>query len=425
MNNLSALVVDHSASYIHGIATSLKALGCAEDRIYSAKKYADAKNIIETKKPDILITEYSVEGKSGLELINLLNSQSSSKISIIISHNNSGSSIAEAAEELVDDYIVKPFQGGQISDRLKDIIRRKVNPSEYIKNIRAGKQMLIEGRLPEAEKYFQHAMPLEAKPTLARYYMGYTKYIQTNYPVAVDEFNKGLAIQPLHFKCLTGSFDAFFEQKAYAAAYRLAPTILNNYPIGAKRLGNLFIAAVFAGHLEEVPKYHSIFLTLDNVTPELRKVFSAALLAAGRFQITRNEFDKAAECFELGIQVVGPDTEYIDKAVRALLKTKDKGPQHAVKLLQRFPKGKVGDKEHSALMFLVSVKTQTRNQAMDLGRKLLVNNFADAECYQTYLRLLVEDGKLTAAEDVAAKASRDFPGLRKSFYEMLEKTTKT
>ncbi|WP_413287663.1 response regulator [Bdellovibrio sp. HCB337] len=424
MTNLSALVVDHSASYIHGITASLKALGCAEDKIYSAKKYADAQNIIATKKPDILITEYSVEGKSGLELINQLNAQSANKISVIISHNNSGVSIAEAAEELVDDYIVKPFQGGQVSERLKDIIRRKVNPSDYIKNIRAGKQMLIEKRLNEAENYFLSAVPLEKKPTLARYYMGYTKVCQNNYPMAVDEFKKGLAIQPLHFKCLTGSFDALFDQKAYASAYHLAPTILNNYPIGAKRLGNLFISAVFSGHLEEVPKYYSIFLTLDNVTPELRKVFSAALLAAGRFQINRNEIDKAAECFELGVQVLGPEVEYIDKAVRALLKTKDKGPQHAQKILQRFPKGQVGSKEHSSLVFLISTRTQTRAQAIELGRKLLINNYADAECYQTYLQLLIADSKITTAEDVAAKASRDFPALRKTFYDLLETAPK-
>jgi len=421
MNQLSALIVDPSASYTHNIAASLKALGWAEERIYVAKKYADAKHIIATKQPDVLITEYSIEGKQGLELVQLMNSQSAAKISVIVSHNNNGASIAEAAEELVDDYIVKPFQGSQISERLKEVIRRKANPTDYIKNIRSGKQMLIEGRMQEAEKYFQSALALEAKPTLAHYYLGYAKLLQTDYPIAVNEFKKGLNIQPLHFKCLTGNFDALFEQKAYASAYHLAPTLLNNYPIGPKRLGNLFISAVFSGHLEDVPKYHSLFLTLDDVTPELRKVFSAALLAAGRFQITRQSVEKAAECFELGIQVLGADVEYIDKSVRALLAVGGKGAQLAVKLLQRFPKGKIGEKEHSALVFLTAAKTQTRQQVIDLGRKLVINKHADAECYQTFLKLLVEDGKMTLAEDTAAKAIRDFPQLRATFNAILEK----
>lgn len=421
MLNLSALVVDHSASYIHGIVESLKALGCPEDRIYKAKKYSDARDIILTKKPDILITEYTLEGKSGLELINLLNSQSAHKISIIISHNNSGASIAEAAEELVDDYIVKPFQGGKVSERLKEIIKRKANPNEYIKHIRTGKQLLIERRYQDAEQHFLSAVALEKTPTLARYYLGYAQLLQTNYSVAVDEFQKGLALRPLHFKCLTGNFDAFFEQKSYQLAHRLAPSILENYPIGSKRLGNLFIATVFSGHLEEIPKYHSIFLNLDDVTPELRKVFSAALLAAGRFHLTKNEVEKAAECFDLGTQVLGPDVEYISKAVRALLKAPGKGPPLAVRLLQRFPKAKVGEKDHSQLVFLISLATQTRSQVIELGRRLVASNFADSECYQAFFKLLLEDGKVTLAEDVAAKAVREFPELRKNFYEMIDK----
>lgn len=421
MNNLSALVVDHSTSYTHGIAASLKSLGCAEENIYIAKKYEDAKEIINAKRPDILITESSLNGRQGLELVGLLNAQSANKISVIISHSNSGPSIAEAAEELVDDYIVKPFQGGQISERLRAIIARKVNPSDYIKCIRAGKQFLIDGKLREAESQFQSAMSLDKKPTLAHYYLGYTKFIQNSYPPAVDEFKKGLDLQPLHFKCLTGNFDAFFEQKSFASAYGLAPAILENYPIGPKRLGNLFISAVFAGHLEEIPKYYGLFLSLDTVTPELRKVFAAALLAAGRFHINRGETDKAAESFDLGIQVVGPDVEYIDKAIRALLNTKDKGPQHAAKLLQRFPNAKVGGKEHSALVFLTAVRSQHKPQAIELGRKLVVNGHADAECYQALVVLLVEDKKQTLAEDVVAKAVREYPALRKTLYDILEK----
>lgn len=421
MNNLSALVVDYTTSYTHGIASSLKALGCAEERIYIAKRYDEARDIINTKKPDILITESSLNGHQGLELVGLLNSQSASKISVIISHSNSGPAIAEAAEELVDDYIVKPFQGGQIAERLRTVIARKVNPSEYVKTIRAGKQLLIEGKLQEAEKHFSMATLLEKKPTLAYYYLGYTKFIQNSFTPAVDQFRKGLELQPLHFKCLTGNFDAFFEQKAFTAAYNLSPMILENYPIGPKRLGNLFISAVYAGHLEEIPKFYGRFLGLENVTPELRRVFSAALLAAGRFHINRGEVERAAESFDLGIQVVGADVEYIDKAIRALLNTKDKGPQHAAKLMQRFPNVKIGGKEHSRLIFLTALKSQHRPQAIEIGRKLVINGFADAECYQGLVQLLVEDKKQTLAEDIVSKAVRDYPALRKTLYDILEK----
>lgn len=419
-NPLSALVVDASSAYSQSVATSLEELGCPADLIFTARKYKDAKNIIEIKKPDILITEYLIDGQYGLELVNLHTAQSAHKISVIISYTNSSTSIAEAAEEMVDDYLVKPFQNGLFFERLKTLIKRKLNPSEYIKHIREGKQMLLESRFQDAEYQFHSAVQKEKRPTLAHYYLGYAKMVQTDYPVAVDEFKRGLELQPLHYKCLTGNFDAFFEQKSFDAAYLLTPLILNNYPIGPKRLGNLFIAAVFSGQLQDVPKYFNIFLSLDHITPELRKVFAAALLAAGRFQLARNEIGKGAECFELGIQVLGPDMDYIEKAIRALLQIQDKGQPYAAKLLQRFPTTKNGGKEHSVLSFLTHLKTQPTNQVIEQGRRLVAKGFADAECFSALIKVLVEENKVTLAEDITAKAVREYPDLRKNFYELLE-----
>ncbi|HEY8269409.1 MAG TPA: hypothetical protein VIG33_00860, partial [Pseudobdellovibrionaceae bacterium] len=46
--------------------------------------------------------------------------------------------------------------------------------------------------------------------------------------------------------------------------------------------------------------------------------------------------------------------------------------------------------------------------------------YADAECYHSLVKILVEDNKLTLAEDITAKAVRDYPHLRKDLYELLE-----
>ena len=419
MNQLTALVVDASSSYLQSITSGLNELGYANERIFVAKKFIDAKQIIEIKKPNILITESTIEGKYGLELISLHSSQRADKISIIISHNTSSTSIAEAAEELVDDYIVKPFQSGLIAERLKTLFNRKLYPSEYIRNIRMGKQMLIESRFQDAESLFEFAFQLDEKPTLAHYYLGYTKLIQTNYNFAVDEFKKGLNFQPLHYKCLTGNFDAFFEQKSYAEAYLLTPNIINNYPISPKRLTNLFIAAVFSGHVDDVPKYYKLFSNLDHITAELRQVFSAALYTAGRFQINKGAFEKAIECFELGLQVIGPDIEYIDKCIRVLLKINKDCSSEALRLLQRFPGKEIGLKAHSILNFLINLKAKPSHQNIEQGRKLVASGYADVESYQALIKLLVIEGKIVLAEDIAEKAVRDFPSLRQTFYDLL------
>ena len=420
MKHLKALIVESSLAYADTCKNSLLAMGLRIENIFFTRKYTEAKKFIEIEKPHIILTEFKIEGQMGLELIQKMTQQDANKISVIITHNNSSSAIAEAAEELVDDYIIKPFTSIQITERLMGLIRRKLNPPEYIRDIRAGKQMLLENRLADTEVQFTQATQKSDKPSLAYYYLGYTKFIRQDFEPAVDEFKRGLYVQPLHFKCLTGKFDTFFEQKNYAEAYKLAPTLLANYPIGPKRLANLFIAAVYSGHLEEVPQYYDLFLRIDQPTMELRRVFSAALLAAGKFHLKQGEVEKAVRAFEFGVQVAGADISYIDKVARSLLQIKPHGYAYAAKFIQKFPAEEIGGKAHSALSFLVDQHLKPTQQIIEQGRKLVSRGYADAECYRQLTRILVNDQKITLAEDIIEKAVRDYPELRQDLYGLLE-----
>ncbi|MGZ3744296.1 MAG: hypothetical protein ACXWRA_10675, partial [Pseudobdellovibrionaceae bacterium] len=60
------------------------------------------------------------------------------------------------------------------------------------------------------------------------------------------------------------------------------------------------------------------------------------------------------------------------------------------------------------------------SQVIEQGRHLVNKGFADLESYQALVKLLVEEKKFTLAEDITAKAVRDYPELRKELYELLE-----
>ncbi len=422
--NFSALVVDPSASFGQVIVSCLKELGFAENKIFFSRKYNESNEIINKEKPQILITEYFVDRKLGMQLIHQQASvlpKESMRVSVLVTHNRSASAIAEAAEELVDDYILKPFSMGMMSARLRTLIQKKLNPPEYLVHIGLGKKFLDENNYQKAREEFQLALKLEKKPTLALFYEGYTNLVQNDFGIAIDSFRKGLDIQPLHYKCLIGEFDAFYEQKKYDEAYTVAPKIVDNYPLSPKRLGNLFIAAVFSKNLDDIPKYYDVFTKLDRRTQELTQVFSAALLTAGKFQIKANNLEKAVECFELGINVVGADPQYIDKVIRELLKMKSSGAHAASGIIAKFPSQDIGGKVHSALSFLVDQYLRPRHQVIEQGRKLVGQGYADKDCYVTLVRLLTDDEKVVLAEDVAAKAVKDFPDIRGELYEMIEK----
>ncbi|MEK2688035.1 response regulator [Bdellovibrio sp. GT3] len=409
MKHLTALIVDNSSSFANLATAALIEIGLEPAGIFTTKRYLGAQEFLAEKKPSILITEFMVDSKFGLELVAMHTANSADNISIIMTHNNSSSAIAEAAEELVDDYIVKPVQAGALADRLKSLIDRKLNPTEYIKHIRAGKQALFDGHLADAHHKFTTALRHQKKPTLAHYYLGYTKFKATEYQFANDEYFKGLQYQPLHYRCLTGKFDSYFEQKDYGNAYTVANTIIDNYPIGPKRLGHLFIAAVFSGKLEQVPHFFKLFAQLDHKTAELRHVFSAALFTAGRSNLNNGALHKAVECFELGVQVVGADPEYISKIVKTLLRGDMQTITQAARFIQQFPSAKVGSKEHENLHFLFNCKTQQLTKVIDQGRKMAAANRMDSESYEAFISILVKENKIVLAEDIASKYQSAFP----------------
>ncbi|WP_413575254.1 response regulator [Bdellovibrio sp. HCB290] len=409
MKNLTALIVDNSTSFANLATAALLEIGLQPANIFTTKRYLGAQEYLAEKKPNLLITEFMVDSKFGLELVAMHAANSADNISIIMTHNNSTSAIAEAAEELVDDYIVKPIQSGALASRLLHLIERKLNPSEYIKQIRAGKQALFDGHLADAHHKFTAALKHQEKPTLAHYYLGYTKFKATEYQFANDEYVKGLKIQPLHYRCLTGKFDTYFEQKDYGNAYTVANTIIDNYPIGPKRLGQLFIAAVFSGKLDQVPHFFQLFARLDHKTAELRHVFSAALFTAGRSNLNNKALQKAVECFELGIQVVGADVQYITKIVKALLREDIQTASQAARFIQQFPSSQIGSKEYENLHFQFNCRTMPLAKILDQGRRMAAQNRMDEESYQMFISLLTKENKTVLAEDIMAKYQSAFP----------------
>lgn len=418
IENMSVLICENSFASMETISSALVKVGFSKNKIYQTRIFKEALEHIETDRPDFLITEYFVDGRCGLELIPPLIDQKANNIIMLVTTNNSTAAIAEAAEELVDDYIIKPILTSNLEERIRNLVKRKLSPPQYIAEILKGKQFLLDNEFEAANRQFKNASQLDPKPTLAYYYLGHTSFLQRNFSAAITEYQEGLNYRPLHFKCLTGQFDAYFEQRQFQEAYDMVPQLTQHYPISARRLCNLFVAAVYSGRMEEVPRYYELFTKLHHVTPELRKTFSAALYVAGLYHMNRNDLEKALSCFDCGLTVIGSDQHYIDKVVRILTSAGAQTAQHAGKFLKKFPSKLTGGKEHSILVYLVDQYKNTAAMRIEQGRYLAQNNFADPECFRILIRTLLLENKTTLAEDYINRAITLFPDLRAEFLQM-------
>lgn len=337
ISKMKPLILDSSLATIETLKDVLVEVGFTRDLILSTRSHSEASEYINAGVVDFFVTDFLMDGRSCLELASRLLEQKPSAMVVIVTYNNSSAAIADAAEELVDDYIIKPLQASVMVQRLKSVIERKLFPSKYAESIQKGKTYLSRGDFAAAQMEFQNASFLNEAPTLAYYYLGLANFQQKEFQKAHLDFERGLSVKPLHFRCLTGQFDAFFEQKKFDRAYAMVPQLVDNYPMGPKRLCNLFVAAVYSGRLDEVPNYYELFQQIEHVTPELRRVFSAALYVAGKFHLNRQQMQEAVNVFENGLNVAGADENYIDKVVRTLVAQGPFGVNAAIKFMKRYP----------------------------------------------------------------------------------------
>lgn len=423
LNSQGALVVEPSSAFYTVIQSCLTSFGMEGKRILMANTYKDALTILKTEKPKILITEYMIGKHFGLSLIDAHNEifDSLSRISIMVTKEASDNAVAEAAEEQLDAFIVKPFSGADFQKRILEVVKRKMYPSDYFQKIREGKELIKNKQTDEAIELFKKIKPMSQKPTLACYYLGECYLSKNDVTAARKEFSEGRTYNDLHYKCLTGEFDCLMQEKKYPEAFKLVELIRSHFPVTSVRLGKFFIAAVYTENFQELAQFYELYTNLDYRPPELVHLVSIALLTAGRFYLRKKNKEEANKYFELTSNVSGRNIDFLEKIIDELIKSQD--ILGAEKFLKQIKADDLGTAKHVQLNFKVGVYTFSPEAALEMGRKIVTEGKTTPEVTRKVVQLAIETGKLTLAESLIIKGTSAHPEIRKELYSMLEAST--
>ncbi len=423
LNSQGALVVEPSSAFFSVIQACLVGFGMDSKKIIMANTYKDAVVLLKEQKPRILITEYLVGKNFGLSLIDMHDEMydSFSRIGIVVTKESSDNAVAEAAEEQLDAFIVKPFSGADFQKRFIEVVKRKMYPSEYLNKIRDGKEKLKTKLYDQAIQFFTEAKNLSPAPTLAHYYLGEC-YLQTNeLTKARVEFADGRKHNSLHYKCLMGEFDCLMHEKNYKAAYGLVELIRKHYPVTSARLGKFFIAAVYTENFNDMAAYYEMYVNLDFRPQELVSLVALALLTAGRFYLRSKDSDNAVKNFELAANVTGRNVETLEKVIDEWLKVQD------INMAERFFKmirgDDVGSTKYIQLNFKIGVNLISADAALEMGRKIIVEGKSTPEMTKKVVKMALDAGKVTLAESLIIKGSQAHPEIRKELYDLLDRQT--
>lgn len=118
----SILVVDDNDDIRNLIVLTLTS---QDYEVYGAKGGDEALELIEAKKPSLILLDVMMPGKSGLDVLKIIRSSKSkeiySSLVMMISAKSQISDIDLAIESGADDYIVKPFRAQHLIEKVEHI----------------------------------------------------------------------------------------------------------------------------------------------------------------------------------------------------------------------------------------------------------------------------------------------------------------
>ena len=339
ISNMTVVVVDTVAGSRSRILKALLELGAKKSSIGIAGNYEHGIAEIKRLKPKLIISDYTLDNKRpGLDLLNIQRSiypEHRDCIFLLLTANNSQSAIAQAAEEDVDDFILKPYTHESLMTSIVEASLRKIHPSDYMKKIEAGKAALVNGDLKKAMENFDLAKALNPKPSLALFYRGQVEVVQKSLDQAGDDFKKGLGHSKIHHKCMIGLHESLLKQNRIDDAYAVLKRLTQYYPANSTRLQAVLRMAVKTLNFDDVYDYHPVYKALGDQSDIMIRHLCSALVVAAKYHLMKKNKARALQHFNKVVESCQGRASYLRFSVEVL--TEFKMYPEAERVLAQFP----------------------------------------------------------------------------------------
>ena len=408
------LIVDKSSASRRRLAKTLIDMGCKRNQIFSVAHYAEALEIVKSEKPKLVLSDFSVQGGSGFDLFKEYRSiekELNDTTLILITSNISQSAVAKAAEEDVDSFIIKPYTVQSLERSLVTAVINKLYPSKYMKKIDEGKKLLLDGSYEQALDVFDEAMKLTEQPSLALFYHGQAKYFLDQVDEAKADYEKGLEVNKIHFKCQVGLFELFMKEKKFFEAYEVVKNIAKYFPANPDRLKEVVRLAVVTENYDDLETFYVNFTELEERPQDVVNYMCSGLYVLGRFRFFHGKKTQAKEVFEkISIDYMGNI-----KFLRAMIVkyVEENMYSEAQEVLKRFPTDTGDQTGYMVSSYLANSSDMSNDELVSYGLELFNNGHLDPLAAEITIKALYRSGS-NKAEQYLEEAVHKWPDIFKN-----------
>jgi CheY-like chemotaxis protein len=374
-------------------------MGSSKDEIYDQALQAES---------CLVLTDYLIKGGSGFDLLRDLRKANPKSIKtslyFLVTGNTSQSLVARSAEEDVDSYILKPYTLESLQKSIMKVFLEKMYPSEYMKKIEEGKELLFSAKEDEAIEVFKQAMVFNPKPTLACFYIGQAHFIKEAKNDAKQDFEMGLSFNGVHFKCLVALFDLLYKDKLYDEAYQVVKKISNYFPANPDRINTVVRLAVTTKAFEDIETYYGYYKDLEEREVSTIKHISAGLYVAAKHYIYQDNWEQALRHFEMSGIASMWNGKFILYMVEIL--TQNNYFEMALNFLAKFPPTERQDRYYKLTEVLAQQKEWGTDRTLITCQNLLREKVVSLGMFKLYVKFLKEKGLEKQIPDAIYEASQ-------------------
>ncbi len=417
LKSVNLLIVDQNSTARVGLKKILISLGAELHQVFLAASVQEAEDYIQIKKPSLVFCDYQIGDKFGLDLLQKQREEHPKELNhsifILVTSNTSQSAVAQAAEEDIDAYILKPFTIENFTLSLARAIQIKTQPPAYLQLINQGKILLENEKLDDAMTIFKTAITKDSTPSLAYFYEGLTEFKKNYLDDSKSSYEKGLSFNKIHYKCLVGLFDLLMILKKYDNAYEVVNRIIKFFPANPKRLATVLKLAIQTQHFNDIESFYQEFLKIENRNEELTKSVCAALIVCGKKFFEISNFNSGNDLIQKASVTSAGNTFILRKAIETLVLYGQ--TTEAKNILKRFPIHTNEDINFAIASLWISSKHSKPETVASRGEELIRKGFNEPDIFQITIDSLKKCGLNERAYELKEKAVSLFPELSHEF----------
>jgi DNA-binding NarL/FixJ family response regulator len=416
LQTMSFLIADPSSAR-KSIRSLLTQYGVKPHQIQVAEHFSTIEEILKAQPTHVVFADYGFLGASAFDILELhqhIAPIGSPRAFFLLTSKESAALTGNAADSEVDAVLTKPFTFESLRQGFSEVLQRKLQPTPVQRQLDEIKTLIGTANFPAALEKLEAARADASSAPLFHYYEGISRHALLDPAAAKASLERGLALQPTHYRCLMALLDVLIAEKDHAQAYAIGKRIAAHHTIPLKRIPDLIRLSILNSYPSDILDFCEIGDSLLAADDALASHLAAGLVVCGLHFLKQSDTPSALQAFRKAELASRGRPRILERILLALFEA---GLDDAAKpFLDRAPE----EVRHSAELDQARIELHRRRDepipALTLALQLIRRKAALPQVYHAAIQLSQSIGrKEGSVRDLVHYAVQAYPELGAEF----------